>query len=124
MEPSCRDHYQILRPIDVITNPQNVITKKRKWGRNNLEQFLLDTARDAILTTLKISVPVLLIGLIVGLIVSIFQATTQIQEQSLHFVPKILAMFIALVLLGSWMMTVMKEFTLRMYDGMLRFIGM
>ncbi|NMA65981.1 MAG: flagellar biosynthesis protein FliQ [Clostridiaceae bacterium] len=89
-----------------------------------MEQFLLDTARDALLTTLKLSVPVLMIGLIVGLAVSIFQATTQIQEQSLHFVPKILAMLVALIILGSWMLTVMKEFTIRMYESMLRFIGM
>jgi len=89
-----------------------------------LEQFLLDTARDALLTTLKIAVPILMIGLIVGLAVSIFQATTQIQEQSLHFVPKILAMLIAMLILGPWMLTVMKEFTLRMYESMLRFIGM
>ncbi len=89
-----------------------------------MEQFLLDVARDALLTTMKVAAPVLIIGLVVGLIVSIFQATTQIQEQSLHFVPKILAMLISLLLLGSWMLTVMKEFVLRMYNDMLRFIGM
>jgi flagellar biosynthetic protein FliQ len=89
-----------------------------------MEQFLLDMSRDAMMTILKVSVPVLLTGLIVGLAVSIFQATTQIQEQSLHFVPKILAMLVALLVLGSWMLTVMKEFTMRMFDGMLKFIGM
>ncbi len=89
-----------------------------------MEQYLLDVARDAMLTVIKVSAPVLLIGLLVGLIVSIFQATTQIQEQSLHFVPKILAMLVAMLLLGSWMLTMMKEFTLRMYESMLRFIGM
>ena len=89
-----------------------------------MEQYLLDVARDALLTVIKMSAPVLLIGLTVGLIVSIFQATTQIQEQSLHFVPKILAMLIALLLLGSWMLTTLKEFTLRMYESMLRFIGL
>jgi len=89
-----------------------------------LEQFLLDVARDALMTIIKVGLPVLLIGLVVGLAVSIFQATTQIQEQSLHFVPKILAMLLALLLLGSWMLTVMKEFTLRMYDNMIKFIGM
>ena len=89
-----------------------------------MEQFLLDMARDAMMTTIKVAAPVLLIGLFVGLIVSIFQATTQIQEQSLHFVPKILAMLISMLLLGSWMLTMMKEFTLRMYEGMLKFIGM
>ncbi|NLW01874.1 MAG: flagellar biosynthesis protein FliQ [Clostridiaceae bacterium] len=89
-----------------------------------MEQFLLDMSRDAMMTILKISVPVLLAGLIVGLAVSIFQATTQIQEQSLHFVPKIIAMLVALLVLGAWMLTVMKEFTLRVFDGMLKFIGM
>lgn len=89
-----------------------------------MEQYLLDVARDALLTVIKISAPVLLIGLTVGLIVSIFQATTQIQEQSLHFVPKILAMLVALLLLGAWMLVTMKEFALRMYDNMLRFIGL
>lgn len=76
------------------------------------------------MTTLKVGAPVMIIGLVVGLVVSIFQATTQIQEQSLHFVPKIVAMLIALLLLGSWMLTVMKEFTLRMFSDMLKFIGM
>ncbi|HHY63868.1 MAG TPA: flagellar biosynthetic protein FliQ, partial [Clostridiaceae bacterium] len=47
-----------------------------------MEQFLLDVARDALLTILKVGIPVLLVGLVVGLAVSIFQATTQIQEQS------------------------------------------
>lgn len=89
-----------------------------------MEQFLLDMSRDAMMTILKISVPVLLAGLVVGLAVSIFQATTQIQEQSLHFVPKIIAMLVTLVVLGAWMLTVMKEFTLRVFDGMLKFIGM
>lgn len=89
-----------------------------------MEQFLLDVARDALITIIKVGVPVLLTGLVVGLIVSIFQATTQIQEQSLHFVPKIIAMLLALLLLGTWMLTVMKEFTLRMYENMLKFIGM
>lgn len=76
------------------------------------------------LTILKVSVPVLLTGLVVGLAVSIFQATTQIQEQSLHFVPKIVAMLLALLILGAWMLTVLKEFTIRMYENMLKFIGM
>ena len=89
-----------------------------------MDQYLLDVARDAILTVLKIASPVLLVGLVVGLIVSIFQATTQIQEQSLHFVPKILAMLITMLLLGSWMLTTMSEFTLRVYENMLRFIGL
>lgn len=89
-----------------------------------MEQYLLDVARDALLTILKIAAPILLIGLTVGLIVSIFQATTQIQEQSLQFVPKILAMLVTMLILGSWALTTIREFTLRMYENMLRFIGL
>jgi len=89
-----------------------------------LEQFLLDVARDALLTILKVGIPVLLVGLVVGLAVSIFQATTQIQEQSLHFVPKIVAMLLALLVLGAWMLTVLKEFAIRMFENILKFIGM
>jgi len=89
-----------------------------------LEQFLLDVARDALLTILKVGIPVLLVGLVVGLAVSIFQATTQIQEQSLHFVPKIVAMLLAILVLGAWMLTVLKEFAIRMFENMLKFIGM
>lgn len=89
-----------------------------------MEQFLLDVARDALLTILKVGIPVLLVGLVVGLAVSIFQATTQIQEQSLHFVPKIVAMLLAILVLGAWMLTVLKEFAIRMFENMLKFIGM
>lgn len=89
-----------------------------------MEQYLLDVARDALLTILKVAAPILLIGLTVGLIVSIFQATTQIQEQSLQFVPKILAMLVTMLILGSWALTTIREFTLRMYENMLRFIGL
>ena len=89
-----------------------------------MEQFLLDMSRDAMKTILNISLPVVLAGLMGALAASIFQATTQIQEQSLHFVPKIIAMLVALLVLGAWMLTVMKEFTLRVFDGMLKFIGM
>jgi flagellar biosynthetic protein FliQ len=62
------------------------------------------------------------VALIVGLAVSIFQATTQIQEQTLSFVPKILAIFLALFVFGSWIMTTLKEFTLGVYENILKFI--
>ncbi len=87
-----------------------------------MEQQILDTAKDAVLTIIKLSAPLLGVALIVGLAISIFQATTQIQEQTLSFVPKIIAVFLALFLFGAWMMTTLKEFTLRIYDNILRFI--
>ena len=66
---------------------------------------VISIARDAIYTIIITSAPLLLISLIVGLIISIFQTVTSIQEQTLTFVPKILAVFLAIMLLGSWMMT-------------------
>jgi len=68
-----------------------------------------------VLQTLLIAAPLLLIGMVVGLIISIFQATTSIQEQTLSFVPKIAAILGALVLLGPWIMASMVQFTVRLF---------
>ena len=59
---------------------------------------------NALFLIIKVSLPVLLVSLVVGLIISIFQTVTSIQEQTLTFVPKIVCVFLALVLMGSWMM--------------------
>ncbi len=74
------------------------------------QDAVLDIARDAIFTIVIVSAPLLLISLIVGLIISIFQTVTSIQEQTLTFVPKILAVFASMMLFGSWMMNTMIEF--------------
>ncbi|HAA25026.1 MAG TPA: flagellar biosynthetic protein FliQ [Ruminiclostridium sp.] len=87
-----------------------------------MEQQVLDIARDAVFTLIKLASPLLGVALIVGLAISIFQATTQIQEQTLSFVPKIIAVFLAVFIFGSWMITTLKEFTLRLYDNILQFI--
>ncbi len=76
---------------------------------------VISIARDAIYTIIITSAPLLLISLIVGLIISIFQTVTSIQEQTLTFVPKILAVFLAILLLGSWMMTEMSDFMTRLW---------
>lgn len=73
------------------------------------QDAVLDIARDAIYTIVIVSAPLLLLSLIVGLIISIFQTVTSIQEQTLTFVPKILAMFIGMLLLGSWMINSLVE---------------
>ena len=78
------------------------------------QDAVLDIARDAIFNIIIVSAPLLLISLIVGLIISIFQTVTSIQEQTLTFVPKILAVFITLMLAGSWMMNTMLEFVNRL----------
>ena len=74
------------------------------------EGQVLDIARDAIYTIIITSAPILLVSLVVGLVVSIFQTVTSIQEQTLTFVPKIIAVFLAMMLLGSWMLNKMTGF--------------
>jgi flagellar biosynthetic protein FliQ len=71
----------------------------------------LDVIRQAISLTLLLSAPVLGFGLLVGLAVSIFQATTQINEMTLAYIPKILAVFLALAIFGPWMLQMTLSFT-------------
>lgn len=68
------------------------------------QDAILDIMRDAIYSVIICSAPLLLVSLVIGLIVSVFQTITSIQEQTLTFVPKILGVFIALMLTGSWLM--------------------
>ncbi|OHD21573.1 MAG: EscS/YscS/HrcS family type III secretion system export apparatus protein [Spirochaetes bacterium RBG_16_67_19] len=77
--------------------------------------FAVQLLRGGVLQTLLIAAPLLLIGMVVGLIISIFQATTSIQEQTLSFVPKIAAILGALILLGPWIMASMVQFTVRLF---------
>ena len=72
--------------------------------------------RSGILQVLMIAGPILLVGMVVGLIVSIFQATTSIQEQTLTFIPKIAAILGAAALLGPWIMNSMMRFVLQIFD--------
>ena len=74
------------------------------------EQEVLDFAREAIFLLLKLGLPVMLIGLAVGLVVAIFQSLTQIQEMGLTFVPKIVAVFLALLILLPWMLQILQDF--------------
>lgn len=72
--------------------------------------------QDAIYTVLKVALPIMLVALVIGVIISIFQATTQINEQTLAFVPKIIGIFLALLVFGSWMLVQLKEFVFRMFE--------
>jgi len=71
---------------------------------------VMDLAVRTMMTGVMVSAPVLLVSILVGLTVSIFQATTHIQEQTLTFVPKVLAIIGVLILFGPWMLTVLTEF--------------
>ncbi len=81
------------------------------------QDAVLDIARDAIYNIVIVSAPLLLVSLIVGLIISIFQTVTSIQEQTLTFVPKILAVFLTMMLVGSWMMNTMIEFVQTLWSN-------
>ncbi len=78
---------------------------------------VLKLAQDAIRTVLLVSSPMLVISLIVGLIISIIQAVTQIQEATLAFVPKIMAVLLSLVIFGPWILKVMTQFTLELLNN-------
>lgn len=82
------------------------------------EAFVLGLARDSLMITLMLAAPMMGVGLIIGLGVSIFQALTQIHEMTLTFVPKLIGVALVLVLLGSWMLQNLLQFTARMLGGL------
>jgi flagellar biosynthetic protein FliQ len=71
---------------------------------------VIQIGQEALLIVLLVSAPMLGLGLIVGLAVSVFQATTSIQEQTLAFIPKIIAVFVAILIFGPWMLRIMVEY--------------
>ncbi len=83
---------------------------------------VIDIAQNALKITLYVSAPLLGLSLVVGLIVSIFQATTQIQEQTLSFIPKILSVIVAIAVFGSWMLNTLVEYTTELYESIVQLI--
>lgn len=84
--------------------------------------FVVDIAREALYTVILLAMPMLGLALVVGLVVSIFQATTQIQEPTLTFIPKILAVIFAIIVFGPWMLNILMDFTLRVFKNINSFI--
>lgn len=82
-----------------------------------MEQLILDIMREALMMIIKASLPILLTGLVVGLVVSIFQTATSIQEQTLAFVPKIIAVFMAIIIFGSWIMHQLTNYTTTLFSS-------
>ncbi len=85
--------------------------------------FVIRIAGQAVYVVLKASAPLLLLALVVGLAVSIFQATTQIQEQTLAFVPKIVAVLLGLLIFGPWILTTLTDFVFNILNNLSQFIG-
>ncbi len=88
------------------------------------QEAVIDIAKDAIYTMIITSAPLLLVSLIIGLIVSIFQTVTSIQEQTLTFVPKILAVFITMMIGGSWMLDNMSGFMTELWSNFSYYLSM
>jgi flagellar biosynthetic protein FliQ len=86
-------------------------------------ESVMTMGRHAMEVTLMVAAPMLLVALAVGLIVSIFQAATQINEATLSFIPKLVAIFITMIIAGPWMLTVMLDYMRQMFTGIPGMIG-
>lgn len=86
-------------------------------------EMVITIGQQAMQVTLMISAPVLGVGLVVGLLVSILQAATQLNEMTLSFIPKLFAMFITLVLAGPWMIGTLLDFIRRLWGGIPGLVG-
>ena len=84
---------------------------------------VMTMGRNAMEVTLMVSAPLLLVALIIGLIISIFQAATQINEATLSFIPKLVGIFVALVVAGPWMLSVMLDYMRQVFTGIPGMIG-
>lgn len=85
-------------------------------------EFVVTFAQEAIKTTILVAMPMLCLGLVVGLVISIFQAVTQIQEMTLTFVPKILTILLGLLFFAGWMLEKMTRFAVNVFEQIPYFI--
>ncbi|OFW81438.1 MAG: EscS/YscS/HrcS family type III secretion system export apparatus protein [Alicyclobacillus sp. RIFOXYA1_FULL_53_8] len=84
--------------------------------------FIMGLGAQVMWVVIKLTAPTLAFGLAAGLIISIFQATTQIQEQTLAFIPKVAAVIVALLLFGPWMLTTILDFTTQVLANLMSFV--
>ena len=81
-------------------------------------EMVIALAREALTVALLLALPPIGIGLLVGLVISVLQATTQIQEQTLTFVPKIVAVFLTILILGPWMLNIITSFAINIFANL------
>jgi flagellar biosynthetic protein FliQ len=86
------------------------------------ENVVIDIIREALWIIIKVSAPMLLVSLVVGLVVSILQTITSIQEQTLTFVPKFIAIFLVIMLFGGWIMTETRDFFIELMNNIQYYI--
>lgn len=85
-------------------------------------EIAIDIARQALWTIIKVASPMLLVSMIVGLVISVFQTITSVQEQTLTFVPKLLAIFIVLLICGSWILRTTSDFMIELYTSFGKYV--
>lgn len=88
------------------------------------ENIVMGIANEAIFTVLLVSAPILGAALLIGLLISILQATTQLQEMTLVFVPKIVVVFVVIIITGPWMLNIITSFTYDLYTSIPQFISL
>jgi flagellar biosynthetic protein FliQ len=86
-------------------------------------ETVMNIGRQAVEITILVSSPVLIVALVVGLLISVFQAATSLNETTLSFVPKIIAMFLTLVFAGPWMLQMMTDYIQRLFSSIPSLIG-
>ncbi|MFP4015810.1 MAG: flagellar biosynthesis protein FliQ [Halanaerobiales bacterium] len=87
------------------------------------QSVVVTIGREGLFTVIQVIIPILGLGLLTGLIVAVFQATTQIQEQTLAFIPKILVIFLAVVVFGPWMLSTMVDYVINLFQNIPQYIG-
>lgn len=87
------------------------------------EQLVIELGRRALLQVVMVTAPMLGLGLLAGLAISILQATTQIQEQTLVFIPKILAVIVAIIIFGPWMLNTLVDFVNNLFLNIPNYVG-
>ena len=85
--------------------------------------LVIQLGQEALMIVMLVSAPMLGLGLLVGLLVSVFQATTSIQEQTLAFITKIIAVFVAVLIFGPWMLRIMVEYIMNIFVNLPSYIG-
>ena len=85
--------------------------------------LVMELAKDALTLTLLLSAPILLVSLVVGLVIAMFQAATQINEMTLSFVPKLLAVAVVLIWAGPWMLRLITDFTTQLFERIPGLVG-
>ena len=86
-------------------------------------EYVIEIGKQAIFVLLLVSAPILLAALVTGLVVSIFQAATQINEATLSFIPKLIVMFATLIVAGPWMLEIMTDYIRRLFNSIPQIVG-